>query len=175
MNRRFGWGGRIRTFNLLIKSQLRYRCATPKICCRVGSIVPATAWHLEPCSNRLAGDKLLLILLRRRWDDPAVDPLRPRGFYPPWGFFFLAQTRVCGYSRVMTTSGFLEPSDRTVIRIESASRVPISRPKECSISVFARCRLTAQPTPKTLSLNRRSESGFQYASRMRCQVGGRKS
>ena len=25
-----GWGGRIRTFNLLIQSQLRYRCATPQ-------------------------------------------------------------------------------------------------------------------------------------------------
>src|ERR1700693_1847849 len=31
---RFGWGGRIRTFNLLIQSQLRYRCATPQ---QVGS------------------------------------------------------------------------------------------------------------------------------------------
>src|SRR5438128_2408965 len=26
-----GWGGRIRTFNLLIQSQLRYRCATPQV------------------------------------------------------------------------------------------------------------------------------------------------
>ena len=26
-----GWGGRIRTFNLLIQSQLRYRCATPQL------------------------------------------------------------------------------------------------------------------------------------------------
>src|SRR5438445_11640045 len=25
-----GWGGRLRTFNLLIQSQLRYRCATPQ-------------------------------------------------------------------------------------------------------------------------------------------------
>jgi hypothetical protein len=32
--RLFGWGGRIRTFNLLIQSQLRYRCATPQ---QVGS------------------------------------------------------------------------------------------------------------------------------------------
>ena len=29
-----GWGGRIRTFNLLIQSQLRYRCATPQVCYR---------------------------------------------------------------------------------------------------------------------------------------------
>jgi hypothetical protein len=43
------------------------------------------------------------------------------------------------YSRVMTTSGFFdEPSERTVILIESASGVPINRPKASSMSVFAR-------------------------------------
>jgi hypothetical protein len=35
--------------------------------------------------------------------------------------------------------------------------------------------LIAHPTPNTRSLNRRSESGFQYAVRMRSKVGGRKS
>src|ERR1043166_6781955 len=43
------------------------------------------------------------------------------------------------------------------------------------MSVLALWRFTAQPTPKTRSLKRRSESGFQYAVRIFCQVGGRKS
>src|SRR5690242_20150831 len=34
-----GWGGRIRTFNLLIQSQLRYRCATPQIRARRRTIL----------------------------------------------------------------------------------------------------------------------------------------
>ena len=80
--------------------------------------------------------KLLLILLRHRWEHALVDPLRPHGIYPPWGFFFTRSPLL--YSRVTVTSGFLaEPSDRTVMRIVSASREPISRPKTCSISAFA--------------------------------------
>src|SRR6202521_1709192 len=83
-----GWGGRIRTFNLLIQSQLRYRCATPQGCCRGVSIVPATTRHLEPHPPVWPVAKLLLILLCRRWEHSLVDPLKPHGIYPPWGFFF---------------------------------------------------------------------------------------
>jgi hypothetical protein len=36
---------------------------------------------------------LLLILLRRRWEHSLVDPLRPHGIYPPWGFFFYRGAR----------------------------------------------------------------------------------
>ena len=100
----------------------------------------------KPCSaskvgpNRAPeGGKLLLILLRRHWDHFPVDPLRPRGFYPPRGFFFLIRLLrrphcaeagnrwpVGHYSRVMVTPGFLpEPSERTVIlMVESAGIVP---------------------------------------------------
>ena len=103
---RGGWGGRIRTFNLLIQSQLRYRCATPQgLLSRRASLFQLLPGGGGPTPGRdarerplalpgrsepgSAGAKLLLILLRQRWDHLAVDPLRPRGFYPPRGFFFL--------------------------------------------------------------------------------------
>ena len=108
----FGWGGRIRTFNLLIQSQLRYRCATPQTRARGGR-----ATHSK---ERIRS----------------------------------SLERVGSYrSRLMTTSGLRpEPSDLTVIRIESDSPEPINRRKRPSMSVFALCRFTAQPTPKTRSL-----------------------
>ena len=39
-----GWGGRIRTFNLLIQSQLRYRCATPQASDLGRPPILASAW-----------------------------------------------------------------------------------------------------------------------------------
>jgi hypothetical protein len=53
----------------------------------VGSILPAMSWRMEVSRTCCAGGKLLLTLLRRRWHDLGVDPLRPHGIYPPWGFF----------------------------------------------------------------------------------------
>ena len=47
-----GWGGRIRTFNLLIQSQLRYRCATPQF--RTFAVYP-----------RLRASKLRLLACRQ--------------------------------------------------------------------------------------------------------------
>ena len=62
------------------------------------------------------------------------------------------------YSLLMTTSGFLvEPSGRTVIRIETADSEPISRLYASSIKLLARYRFIAQPTPKTRSLKSRSD------------------
>src|SRR6266513_2329575 len=116
-----GWGGRIRTFNLLIQSQLRYRCATPQI------------------SSEAANHSK---------DEP-----------------------VAPYSVVFVTFG----SEGEVIRIDSEASVPINCRKPSSMSVFALWRFTAQPTPNTRSLKRRSELGFQYALRILSQVGGRKS
>jgi hypothetical protein len=59
-----GWGGRIRTFNLLIQSQLRYRCATPQrlfpnasrathskrrpVACRYSRVITTFGFSLDP-------------------------------------------------------------------------------------------------------------------------------
>jgi hypothetical protein len=129
-----GWGGRIRTFNLLIQSQLRYRCATPQVsrllhCSsyrlvfgadpRAGNVSePATAtcrpiisrrFSLPaelrtgalPPSSEVVADFVTSKLGRL---DP-VDPLRPRGFYPPWGFFICAGLWPATKSRLATTPG----------------------------------------------------------------------
>jgi len=47
--------------------------------------------------------------------------------------------------------------ERFVGAHQAAEWEPIRRPKTCSMTVFARCRLSAHPTPKTLSLKSRSE------------------
>ena len=80
------------------------------------------------------------------------------------------------YSRVSRALGVaVIPCGRELMRIDRAGGVPIRRSKPAWSKVLALWRLIAHPTPNTRSLNRRSESGFQYAVRMRSKVGGRKS
>src|SRR5713226_3118849 len=121
-----GLGGRIRTFNLLIQSQLRYRCATPQL-------------RSTTC----------------------------RGY-----------AERAPYFKQPPEAGYLRGSPRSTERDERSTYsggAPIRRSNRSSNSTLAWCRLTAQPTPKTRSLNSCSDSGFQYAVRMRSHVGGRKS
>jgi len=47
------------------------------------------------------------------------------------------------------------------MRIESGGGAPLSLSKVASSKVFDLYRLIAQPTPKTRSLKRLSEAGFQ--------------
>ena len=73
--------------------------------------------------------------------ESAALPLRhsPSHFRSEAGRLILGTCRrPAAYSLVMTTSGFLpDPSERTVIRIDKDSFLPMRRPKVSSISVFA--------------------------------------